>query len=117
MKTYIITRVGVNHTSKTTPVKVEVMIKGRVTKLKPFLYYSRTCLDFGNGGSGAADLALTILVNWFGDQPTQAELIAGDFEAWKHHQRFRAWFIAPVQEQSFTITTDQIEKFMEEVDA
>ena len=115
MKTYIITRAGVNHTSKTTPVKVEIMIKGRVKKQKPFIYYKPGNLDFGISGPGSANLALTILMDYFEEQPTRSELEKGDFKAFKYRQRFNSRFITPEHGQSFTITANQIEKFMEEV--
>lgn len=75
--------------------------------------------EFGYAGSGPADLALSILADYFGEKPTKEQLRAG----WLHetpckcvllHQAFKSAFIAVgTVRQSLQIVETQIAFWLE----
>jgi hypothetical protein len=48
--------------------------------LKHLVLHSPTGMEWGYLGSGPADLALSILADWFGESPTEKELRMGSME-------------------------------------
>lgn len=71
---------------------------GEVYELPHVVYHSPTGYEYGYMGSGPADLALSILADFF-QQSKEAALRhirtgAGDGRAWWLHQAFKAAFIA-----------------------
>jgi len=48
----------------------------------------------GYGGSGPADLALSILCDVLGERPTEKQIYHGRFRAYPHHQDFKREFVA-----------------------
>lgn len=71
-------------------------------------YHSPSGLEYGYGGSGPADLALSILADWFACRPTElaAKLRAGkeldenERRAAHWHQDFKWKFIAKADQQA-----------------
>ena len=116
MKVYLITREGAKPKDTTAKVTVLVAEDGETKKVKPFLFHSPTGVNFGYGGSGPADLALTILVDYLDEQPNQVELRNGGFWAWKLHQKFKNRFCAPPKGLSFSIAGYEIDQFLQEVE-
>lgn len=116
MIVYLITREGADPKDTTAKVTVLVAENDETKKVKPFLFHSPTGINFGYGGSGPADLALTILVNYLDEHPTQTELRNGDFRAWRLHQKFKNRFIAPQKGLSFSLAGYEIDQFLQEVE-
>ena len=82
--------------------------------LRHIIHHSPTGFEFGYGGSGPADLALSILADYFGEQPTDKAVYHGRCKCWRPHQDFKWRFISPQQEASFEITEDEIATWMKE---
>lgn len=66
--------------------------------------HSPTGFEWGYSGSGPAQLSLAILLDWLGDKNTT--------KATRLYQKFKARFIAGIMEQTWTLTSDQIEEFL-----
>ncbi len=94
--------------------KVFVVENGRPEPLHHVVYHSPNGFEWGYGGSGPADLALSILADYFGEKPTKTQLYRGHCRCWQHHQDFKWVFIAAAGTQGFTITEKQIENWLKE---
>ena len=101
-------------------VLVKVVPGGGARLLQHCVYHSPTGFETGYCGSGPADLALSILADFFGASPKQ---IANALKAWdwdnetaaqralKLHQDFKEHFIAPQRlevSESYEISGDDI---------
>jgi hypothetical protein len=64
--------------------------------------------EWGYGGSGPADLALSILADHLGERPTKHQLHHGQAKSWRYHQAFKRAFISGADRRGFTITSEQI---------
>jgi len=66
--------------------------------LKHVMIHSPDGFEWGYRGSGPADLALSILADFFGENPNQAELDQGRYdnvvESLRYYQRFKEAFVA-----------------------
>ncbi len=90
MKTYVVSRGTGGQVGCTV-----VQDNGQpVTILKHCVHHSPDGFETGYGGSGPADLALSILDDHFEIQPTRNANIM-DTRAWVAHQPFKFHFIAP----------------------
>lgn len=79
--------------------------------LKHIVVHSPTGLEWGYGGSGPADLALSILVDYFGERPHlkgQYYELGRNSRAWALHQNFKWHWIARLPHAGGTITSDDI---------
>ncbi len=94
--------------------RVVVIENGKARPLRHVVLHSPSGLEFGYGGSGPADLALSILADYFGERPTSKQLSSGACQCWRHHQDFKWAFIAVAPRESFTITSDQIKDWLAE---
>jgi len=108
MKVYKVER----RAEKGGPVGVIATVNGQ--PLIHIVHHSPTGFEFGYGGSGPADLALSILANYFGEEPSEKALYHGRCKCWKPHQDFKWRFIAPQQGNSFEITEDTISSWIVE---
>lgn len=73
--------------------------------------------EWGYGGSGPADLALSILADHFGERPTREQLNRGDCRCWHLHQPFKWQFIAGADRRGFTLTSEQIADWLVQQEA
>jgi hypothetical protein len=69
-------------------------------------------LNYGYAGSGPADLALAILLDHFGEWPTKEQMDRGLALAWHLHQPFKFAFVARAVEAGFTVTTVEIDEWI-----
>jgi hypothetical protein len=67
---------------------------GCVRSLHHVVLHSPSGFAWGYGGSGPADLALSILCDVFGERPRIKRLFWGDFLAHNHYQQFKWEFVA-----------------------
>lgn len=89
-------------------VKV-VLPSGKSRPLRHVALHSPTGYGWGYGGSGPADLALSILCDMLGERPTEKQIYHGRFEAYLHHQDFKRKFVARWEYDSgFEIDSDTI---------
>jgi hypothetical protein len=75
-------------------------------------YHSPDGFEWGYGGSGPADLALSMLADHFKDEhgPVTKETIwQGDHPAVKHHQRFKKDFVAGFSKGEWVMSSEQID--------
>lgn len=75
-------------------------------KLFHRVYHSPDGFEWGYGGSGPADLALSILYDHF-DQDWE--------KAWSYHQIFKQVFVARIKEDAWVISTYQIQCILEKL--
>ena len=75
--------------------------------LEHIVRHSPDGFEWGYGGSGPSDLALSILVDYFGGWPD------GSRQATKNYQQFKWDFIASAPREGFEISADEIETWME----
>lgn len=73
--------------------------------------HSPTGFQWGYGGSGPADLALSILLDHLGESPTQAQLERGQPVAWALHQAFKWDFVAGFGDE-WELTSDRINHWL-----
>ncbi len=91
--------------------RVEVTVDGR--PLRHVALHSPTGFEWGYGGSGPADLALSILADHLGENPSRRDLDAGRSRAWQLHQEFKWAFIAPLERKSdWVILGSEIEAWL-----
>ena len=105
MKIYTGERASTNH------VNVFVNDGEKVQRLWHVVHHSPTGFEWGYGGSGPADLALSILCNFFKQKPTKRQIYHGHFKAQPHYQEFKRDFVAgwgPV----WSITEAEIESWL-----
>ena len=74
-------------------VKV-ILPSGKSRLLRHVVLYSPTGFGWGYGGSGPADLALSILCDVLGKRPSEKQIDHGRFKAYPHHQDFKREFVA-----------------------
>ena len=82
-------------------------------RLKHIVHHSPTGMEWGYGGSGPADTALSILADHFDEKPTRAALLSGTPQCWRYHQAFKWEFIAKLpRDQEWQITTKEIDSWV-----
>jgi len=86
-------------------------------RLHHIKHHSPTGFEWGYGGSGPADLALSILAHHFGENPTPRQLATGDCKCWRLHQAFKWHFIASADKENFAITDAQIDEWLTTINA
>lgn len=74
--------------------------------------YNPCGFDWGYGGGGPADTALSILCDFFGETPSTSALKYGAFKAARLYQFLKRDFIATAPRLGFEITSDQIGDFL-----
>lgn len=74
-------------------VKV-ILPSGKVRPLQHVVLHSPSGFGWGYGGSGPADLALSILCDVLGERPSEKQIYHGRFNAYPHHQDFKREFVA-----------------------
>jgi hypothetical protein len=89
-----------------------VVERGKVKRLHHVQLHSEA-FEWAYGGSGPADLALSILADYFREHPTKKQLHSGDCQCWQHHQAFKWAFIAPAPSDGFVIAEGQIAEWLD----
>ena len=101
MKTYELRRDG-------DGPKVTVEQFGRRRPLRHVVFHSPTGFEWGYGGSGPADLALSILTDFFGEHPGKRQLLSGRTRGWRLHQAFKWDIIGQVPPAGINLTQARI---------
>jgi hypothetical protein len=79
--------------------------------------HSPTGMTWGYEGSGPADLALSILADYYNQRFTQEDLEFGRPKCVGHHQAFKKKYIAPLTEGGHHVIHGQeIQKFLQQVE-
>lgn len=86
--------------------RIEVAGGGKRNPLKHIVRHSPDGFEWGYGGSGPSDTALSIMMDYFGGWPD------GSRKATKNYQQFKWEFIANAPQEGFVITTKQIEAWL-----
>lgn len=103
-KTYFIRR-------QNEKVTLDVMEDGVQRSIPHIGYHSPTGFEYGYGGSGPAELALCIMLDYFGENVPKKSL--GVTQASKHYQDFKWEFIANQEKRNlFIITEGDIDEWM-----
>lgn len=98
---------------------VHVTVNGR--PLRHIDYHSPDGFEWGYGGSGPADLALSILANHFNERHVtgaylrRLKLTGGAPRCWRYHQDFKRDAIAELgrgQADTWTLTSDDINAWL-----
>jgi len=66
-------------------------------------WHSPAGYEWNYGGSGSADLALSILADYFGERPGHDQLYHGEPRCWKLHQAFKWAHIATQPYEGFRL--------------
>lgn len=100
-------------------VKAWIEDGGAIRPLPHVVYHSRAGFEMGHGGSGPADLALSILADYFRVEPRDAAVFriwepseAAD-AAWRLHLGFKWRFVAGARQQ-LRVDEDEIDRFVQE---
>jgi hypothetical protein len=66
-----------------------VTVNGRPLR---HIQYHTNAFDWGQSNDGAADLALSMLANYFGERPNpeSKRFLSGEYVSWRLHQDFMA---------------------------
>lgn len=107
MKTYVGTR-----TTEGTNVQVVIPDQEPVDLIHA-VFHSPTGLEWGYGGSGPADLALSILCDYF-DEPRVKEKFEGTM-SWRLHQPFKRTFVGSFDREKWELTEVEIDRWIAEV--
>lgn len=99
-------------------INIDLPIEGEPEKidgipLKHYFLHSPDGFEWGYGGSGPADLALAILINYFGEDPSQGDLYIGASKAQEHHQDFKWAFISKIKTSTWVIREKAIKEWLE----
>ena len=82
--------------------------------LPHLIAHSTTGMDWGFGGKGPADTALSMLADYFQEYP---QLVSKDWRetrSWLYHQDFKWAFLSNATlGETFTIAEERIKKWME----
>jgi hypothetical protein len=81
--------------------------------LQHYPLHSPSGFGWGYGGSGPADLALAILIDYLGEKPTKSDLINGRSLAWSLHQQFKHDFVAKF-EPTWELAADRIAEWLKQ---
>jgi hypothetical protein len=84
---------------------------GRIP-LKHYPMHSPDGFEWGYGGSGPADLALAILLDYFHEDPTPAQLRARPLLGWALHQEFKKDFVSGWRESFWAVHVDSIRMWL-----
>ena len=106
-----------------TVIAVEVIThqsgnKVRKRKLRHIQYHSPEGFQWSDGGSGSADLALAILVDYFRARPPRDSSRkfsrwTEKSQAWQHHQDFK-WHFVAIFADEWELYDTQIEAWLKE---
>lgn len=109
------TFVGKRNKRLEKPVTVLIVSRNYSRPLKHVKHHSPTGFEYGYGGSGPADLALSILDALI-DEPRTVPVFRGlcGELAWELHQKFKRKFIEPLTgDGPWEITAEQVMSWIE----
>jgi hypothetical protein len=95
---------------KGSPYFVSVDVGKRTRVLYHLVYHSPTGLEWGYPGSGPADLALSILADYFGESLVDRRRIDRT-RAWRLHQQFKHDWVAGFDDE-WEISAAEIERWI-----
>ncbi len=82
--------------------------------LRHIVLYSPTGFYFSHRGHGQLDLAVSILANYFGEDPTKEQLFYGECQCCLAHEDFKQNFLDVQNGDSFTISEEEIKLWYEQ---
>lgn len=91
--------------------RVDVTVNGR--PLRHVVLHSPTGFEWGYGGSGPADLALSILADYFGENPSPEDLFWGRCRAQRYYQAFKWAFVARLNGREWVLRDEEIAAWLE----
>lgn len=80
--------------------------------LHHIVLYSPTGFYFNRSGRGQLDLAVSILADHFGENPTKEQLFYGDCQCYPTHEGFKQDFLDMQHGDSFTINEEEIKPWL-----
>ncbi|MPZ50643.1 MAG: hypothetical protein GEU75_15325 [Dehalococcoidia bacterium] len=109
--------VGVHDVLGRPPTSVDDLVTCECRNLTVVTYHSPTGIEWGYAGSGPADLALSILADYFGETPQQVQvalrsLWSARSKAAALHQRFKEDFLAQERRDEWQIRADVIDAWL-----
>ena len=87
---------------------------GHRRPVRHVVYHSPSGYEWSYDGSGPAGLSLSILADYFGEQPTREQLDRGEPRCWRLHQPFKWAFIAAAPHAGFRLPERAIAAWLEE---
>ena len=80
------------------------------------VHHSPDGFNWGYGGSGPADLALSILAHHFDERPSEEQLEWGWCLCWLYHQDFKWLLLAPIQLDDWELDTSLVQHTIDAID-
>ena len=90
--------------------EVVVTVNGKPLLL--IVLYSPTGFYFNQGGRGQLDLAVSVLADYFGENPTKEQLFYGDCQCCPAHEDFKQDFLDVQHGDSFIISEEKIKLWL-----
>ena len=84
--------------------------------LQHVIHHSPDGFEWGYGGSGPADLSLSILAHHFGETPTKEQIEWGWCLCWLYHQDFKWQFVARIEGDQWIIHTSLVQAILRLID-
>jgi len=83
--------------------------------LRHVVHHSPDGFNWGYGGSGPADLALSILAHHFGETPTKDQIYQGWCLCWFYHQYFKWVFVSLIQDDEWETNSDMVQAAIDQI--
>lgn len=77
-------------------------------------YHSPTGYEWGYGGAGPADLALSILADALGEQPSRSDLRHGRARCWQLHQAFKWEIVAGLPRGGWVLPASRVSEWLQQ---
>ena len=107
--------VGLRPSDRPGDTTVYVVERGERRPLTHYPYHSPDGFEWGYGGSGPADLALALLADVLGEEPTREALDGGalPFRSWLLHQDLKADLVAAFPHNGWRVSAGEIAAWAE----
>ena len=83
--------------------------------LRHVVHHSPDGFNWGYGGSGPADLALSILAHHFDERHSNEQIEWGWCLCWFYHQYFKWMFVSPIQENTWETNSDMVQAAIDKI--
>ncbi len=107
--------IGIRPSDRPGDTQVYIAEGGLQRPLTHYPYHSRSGFEWGYAGSSPADLALALMADLFGEEPTREALDRGvhPFRSWLLHQDLKAEWVAGFPYRGWKLKASEIMAWVE----
>jgi hypothetical protein len=107
--------IGLRRSDRPGDASAYVLEDGEMRPLTHYPYHSPSGFEWGYGGSGPADLALALLADVLGEEPTREALDtgAGRFRSWLLHQDLKADLLVGLPHGGWRVSAGEVAAWAE----